>query len=87
MDQNIINWIVALVGFLGGWILKVVWDAVKELRSDLRQIEKDLPDIYVRKDDFREIVKEIKTDMREGFKGINDTLGLIFKKLDSKEDK
>ena len=87
MDQNIINWIVALVGFLGGWILKVVWDAVKELRSDLRQIEKDLPEIYVRKDDFRDIVKEIKTDMREGFKGINDTLGLIFKKLDSKEDK
>jgi hypothetical protein len=42
---------------------------------------------FVRRDDFREAVREIKTDMKEGFRSVNDTLGLIFKKLDNKEDK
>ena len=30
--QTIINTAIALVGFLGGWILKVIWEAVKELQ-------------------------------------------------------
>ena len=60
----------------------------------MKQIERDLPEVYVRKDDFRASVKdmqddirEVKSDMKEGLRGINDTLGLIFKKLDRKEDK
>ena len=31
--QTIINTAIALVGFLGGWILKVVWEGVKELQA------------------------------------------------------
>ena len=30
--QTIINAAIALVGFLGGWILKVVWEGVKDLQ-------------------------------------------------------
>lgn len=67
--------------------MKVVWDAIKELKTDIRQIERDLPEVYVRKDDFKEAVREIKQDMKDGFNKIDNTLGLIFKKLESKEDK
>ena len=94
MDQTLFNWVVGVCGFLGGWVLKVIWDAIKDLKTDIRQIERDLPEVYVRKDDFRVAVKdmqddirEVKSDMKEGLRGINDTLGLIFKKLDRKEDK
>ena len=94
MDQTVFNWGVALIGFLGGWVLKVVWDAVRDLRKDIRQIERDLPDVYVRKDDFRSAVsdmkgdmKELRHDMKEGFGKIDSTLGLIFKKLERKEDR
>ena len=87
MDQTLFNWVVGVCGFLGGWILKVIWDAIKELKSDIRQIERDLPEVYVRKDDFKEAVRDIKQDMREGFNKIDNTLGLIFKKLEHKEDK
>lgn len=94
MDQTVVNWVFTGFGAAVGWILKVVWDAVRELRSDLRQIEKDLPEVYVRKDDFREAITEIKTEMREmrqdmkvSFKHVDDTLNILFEKLNKKEDR
>lgn len=94
MDQTFINWLFGGFGAAVGWVLKVVWDAIKELKADMKQIERDLPDIYVRKDDFkaatkdmRDDIREVKSDMKEGLRGINETLALLFKKLDRKEDK
>jgi len=87
MDQTLFNWVVGVCGFLGGWVLKVIWDAIKDLKTDIRQIERDLPEVYVRKDDFKEAIRDIKQDMKDGFNKIDNTLGLIFKKLEHKEDK
>lgn len=94
MDQDIINWLFAGFGAAIGWILKVIWDAIHDLKVDLRAIEKDLPEVYVRKDDFKDAITEIKTEMREmrqdmkvGFKHVDDTLGIIFKNLNQKEDR
>jgi hypothetical protein len=77
-----------------GWILKVVWDALRDLRTDLRDIEKNLPEVYVRKDDFKDAITEIRTEMREmrqdmkvGFKQVDDTLNILFEKLNKKEDR
>jgi hypothetical protein len=94
VDQDIINWLFAGFGAAIGWILKVIWDAIHDLKVDLRAIEKDLPEVYVRKDDFKDAITEIKTEMREmrqdmkvGFKHVDDTLGIIFKNLNQKEDR
>lgn len=94
MDQTLINWLFGGFGAAVGWVLKIVWDAIKELKADMKQIERDLPDVYVRKDDFksatkdmRDDIREVKSDMKEGLRGINETLALLFKKLDRKEDK
>jgi len=94
MDQTIVNWVFTGFGAALGWILKVVWDAVKELKADIKQIERDLPEVYVRKDNFKDAVfdikedfKGLKSDVKDGFNNVNTTLGLIFKKLDSKSDR
>ena len=84
MDQIAFNWAVAIAGFLGGWTLKVIWDAIKDLKKDLRQIERDLPEVYVRKDDFHQAMRDIKETMRDGFNKIDQTLNVIFKKLDER---
>lgn len=83
MDQSIINWLFAGFGAAIGWILKVVWDAIQELKRDLRDMEKDA----VRKDDFKDIIKEIKDDMKDGFNKIDTTLGVLFKKIDHLNEK
>lgn len=87
MDQMIFNWAVAAAGAAGGWILKVIWDAIVELKKDLRQMDVKMHEDFVRRDDFKEAVTEIKQDMKDGFNKIDNTLNLIFKKLEKKEDK
>ena len=94
MTQDVLNWLFAGFGAAVGWILKVVWDAVSDLKHDVKQIERDLPEVYVRKDDFREAVreiretmKELRTDMKAGFDKVDTTLGVIFKRLEQKEDR
>lgn len=83
MDQNLINWVFAGAGAAFGWVLKVIWDAIQELKRDLRDMEKDV----VRKDDFKDIIKEIKDDMKDGFNKIDTTLGVLFKKIDHLNEK
>jgi hypothetical protein len=85
MEQTLINWVFAGAGAALGWVLKVVWDAIQDLKKDIRQIERDLPEVYVRRDDFKDAVREIKEDMKAGFASVDTTLRLIFKKLDTKE--
>jgi predicted nucleic acid-binding Zn-ribbon protein len=94
VDQTLINWLFAGFGAALGWIMKIVWDAISDLKADMKQIERDLPEVYVRKDDFRNVVsgikedmKDMRTDMKEGFNKIDHTLSLLFKKLEMKEDK
>lgn len=83
MDQSLINWVFAGAGAAFGWVLKVIWDAIQELKRDLRDMEKDV----VRKDDFKDIIKEIKDDMKDGFNKIDTTLGVLFKKIDHLNEK
>ena len=86
MDQMIFNWAVAAAGAAGGWVLKVIWDAIVELKKDLKQMDTKMHEDFVRRDDFKDAVSEIKQDMKEGFNKMDSTLGLIFKKLERKED-
>ena len=86
-NQTLFNLAIAVAGFLGGWWLKVMWDAIKDMQKDLREIERELPEVYVRKDDFKDTVKDLREEMRTGFNKIDGLLNLIFNKLEKKEDK
>lgn len=76
MDQTLFNIAVTITGFLGGWWLKVLWDAVKDLQSadkvlveKVNSIEILVAGNYITKSDF-------------------DKIGAaIFAKLDKIEDK
>lgn len=76
MDQAIFNIAVSVVGFLGGWWLKVLWDAVKDLQSADKELAQKVGEIevlvagsYMTKHDFDKIA------------------AAIFAKLDKIEDK
>lgn len=92
--QQLFNYIFIVAGAAIGWVLKIIWDAVNRLKDDMKTIERDLPTVYVRKDDFRQAVADVKEDMRElrvdmkeGFSKIDNTLALLFKKMEHKEDR
>ena len=74
--QNIMNMIsVAAIG-AGGWFARELWGAVKELRSDLHDLEIDLPKSYVSKLDMDKRMDHIETMFQR-----------IYDKLDGKADK
>ena len=70
--QTLFNVAVTLAGFLGGWILNNIWSSIRTLDKDVRQ----MPHVYVTKEDYKEDIGEIKS-----------MLGRIFDKLDAKADK
>lgn len=70
--QVIFNVGIALVGFIGGWMVNRVFVLLDRIDAEMREI----PMQYVSKDDYREDIREIK-----------EMLGAIFKRLESKADK
>lgn len=81
--QLLFNIVLALAGFLGGWVLNNVSKAIERLDSDVRA----MPHTYVSKDDWRVAMKEVKDEMTRGFDRIEANLNNVFSKLDKKEDK
>ena len=75
-DQSIINLIIGAILSVLGWFARQLWDAVQDLKRDMKQIEVDLPTHYVRKEDL-----EARLDRMEA------ALNRIFEKLDHKADK
>lgn len=86
-SQAIFNIVVGISGALGGWVLKVIWDAIKTLDVDIKTLNKEVNSDFVRRDDFKQSMSEMKTDMREGFHRIEEMLGAVFKRLEGKADK
>lgn len=76
MAQDFYNIVVACAGAAIGWLLKVLWDSVRSLQQDMKEIEKELHTGYVSKEDYRQHILEIR-----------DYLNRIFEKLDGKADK
>lgn len=58
--QNIIDGAMALVGALFGWLFKIIWDAIRELKEDMKETNRMIHENYVRKDDYRIDMAEIK---------------------------
>lgn len=70
--QTLFNIAVTLAGFLGGWILNSIYQSIRVLDKDVR----NMPHHYVSKDDYRTDIGEVK-----------QMLARIFDKLEAKADK
>ena len=70
--QALFNIAVSIAGFLGGWVLNNIYQTIRVLDKDVRQ----MPMNYVAKDDYRRDIDEVKEICRQ-----------IFNKLDHKADK
>lgn len=74
--QTLINFAFGIIAAGCGWIIRSIYDAMNALKDDVKEIEREMHTEFVRKDDYKDDIREIK-----------DMLGAIWKKLDSKADK
>lgn len=75
-SQDIFNAAITLSGAFGGWILKTIWDAIKDLKTEVRELNREVNQDFVRREDFKDSISDIK-----------EMLNKIFDKLDNKADK
>ena len=71
-SQTLFNIAVGLAAFFGGWVLNNIMRSIQMLDRDVRE----MPKVYVTKEDFHRDLAEIKDICRQ-----------IFDKLDGKADK
>ena len=76
MDQNLINLGFMLIGALFAWILRTVWEAIRDLKTDVKEISNEVHADYVRRDYFNIAISRIENICNK-----------IFDKLDNKVDK
>ena len=74
--QTLVNLEFTGAGAVCGWILRVVWQEIKLVQANQQDLERELTDNYVRKDDYRIDIAEIK-----------GMFNRIMDKLDTKMDK
>lgn len=75
-SQTLINAGITVAIAAFGWFARTIWDAVNELKRDVHQIEVDLPNHYVQKNEFGEAIRRIEAICER-----------IFDRLDNKADK
>ena len=75
-NQSLFNIVVVAVLGCVGWFARQLWDAIRSLKNDLKEIEVDLPTQYVR-----------KVDIESRFDKLESILEKIFDRLDRKADK
>ena len=74
--HSIAELIIGTIMAVFGWLMREMWNAVKELKEDLGNLRVQIPENYVNKTDFRNDMQDIK-----------EMLSKIFDKLDNKADK
>jgi len=72
----IINVLLSVVLMGMGWLMNTIWQAVKRLQSDMADMERHATETYVRRDDYRDDMVEVKALIRQ-----------ILSKLDDKADR
>jgi len=76
MTQDLLNIVIGVAGAAMGWMLKVVWDSIRLLQDDMKDLERALHTQYVSKDDYRADIQDIKAMVKA-----------IFDRLERKADK
>lgn len=80
MDEPTLVWIIngllVVVSAVSGWVMRQLWDAVKSLQKDLKDLEIKIAEDYVRHD-----------RLQDAFKPIMDALVEIKETLKTKADK
>ena len=74
--QNYLDAAVAIISAIFGWLFKIVWDAIKELKVDLKETNLLIHEKYVRREDYHIEMAKIEAMFQR-----------IMDKLDGKADK
>ena len=91
MNSDVFQLITTVIALVFGWLFKVIWDTIKEVKDDMKDLSEIVHTDFARKDDFKESIADIKQQMAENRKDFKEDvaevkkmLGRIFDKLEAR---
>ena len=95
MDYQVLfNIAASIIGLSMGWFMKILYDALRDLRSADMDLSKqvnnlalELPTNYISKMDFKDEIRELSAAIFKKLDKIDDKQDRIEEKLDRKADK
>lgn len=78
MDFNMVEYGAYVMSTVVGWFVGIIWNRQEKIKEDISDMKEDLPLNYVRKDEFREVIQEMKA-------GFKEVVAPILHKLDRME--
>lgn len=58
--QLLFNIAFSFIVFLIGWFVRIAYDAANAMKNDLMSLERELHSSFVRREDYKEDIREIK---------------------------
>jgi hypothetical protein len=58
--QLLFNIAFSFILFLVGWFVRIAYDAANAMKNDLMSLERELHSSFVRREDYKEDIREIK---------------------------
>lgn len=69
MNESLLIWVIngllVIVSGIGGWFMRQLWDAVKTLQSDLKDLEVKIAKDYVQYDRLKDALSPIMDALSE----------------------
>jgi len=72
------DWQTAFAAILGlamaalGWWARIMWDSIRSLQNEMTNFQQHVSETYIRRDDYRDDMVEIKSMLRQIFEMINN---------------
>lgn len=78
MEFDVFKYGAYLMSSVVGWFVGVIWNRQEKIKEDISNMKEDLPLNYVRKDEFKDVIQELKS-------GFKEVVAPILSKLDRME--
>lgn len=88
MPNDIFQLLTTGGALIGGWLFKVIWDTIKEVRTDVKELSDIVHSDFARKEDFKDSINELRStiqqnrkELKEDVQEVKQMLGKIFDRL------
>lgn len=80
---ELIKWALYVVTGVITWFIKLLWNNNKKMSEEIENLRLNLAENYVKKDDLKEILREIREDFKEVMAKV-DRIGSFLRREDDK---
>lgn len=87
LDLEVLKWGAYIVAGVLGWFIRILWTAMEQMKKDFNDLEKNLPIAYVPREQFKDIIAEIKENFKETINPLVDKLERIEDRMEKRHDR